>query len=344
MNKGLFVKTKMSAKPTELSKQPMAFGLSIDGGSLAEVLTFVFSRNTLTWIVTANPENLLESRRNAAYHQALKQADYLTVDGAGLQIMLAIVGQPSVRVTGVELGECLVEEAAKHDWKVGFIGGASGIAEKTALHWQKRYPGLRVIAEEGGRIAADGTGDAAEEEAVHRLVLAAPDILFVAFGGGTSKQESWIACRSADIPSLKIIVGVGGAFDFWTERIKRAPRLLQRTGFEWAWRLLQEPRRIGRIIRATCVFPVLFLVDALKQPGQVRKKALYFITILLRIAFVLGFLIPALYQYLRFMFQVGITHYRWAIIDLVVPLMFFVVGYPIVGFFLNLQGTLNTRR
>ncbi len=334
----------MSAKPTEPSKQPTVFGLSINGGSMAEGLAFVFGRTSLTWIVTANPENLLEARRNPTYRQALKQADYLTVDGTGLQLMLGIVGQPTARVTGVELGERLIEEAAKHDWKVGFIGGATTIAEKTAQYWQRRYPGLRVVAEEGGRIALDGAGDAAEEEAMHRMVLAAPDILLVAFGGGTSKQESWIARRSADLPSLKVIVGVGGAFDFWTERIKRAPQVLQRIGLEWAWRLFQEPRRIGRILRATCVFPVLFLVDALKQPGEVRKKALYFITIVLRVLFVVAILLPALYQYLRFMFRVGIGRYHWALIDLIVPLMFFVVSYPIVRFFFHLQGILKTQR
>lgn len=319
------------------------FTVPVEGGSLKQILDLVFTasaapKKSVLWIVTANPENLLEARRRPDYAETLKQADYRSVDGVGLQALLRVVGVNVARVTGVELAEALIHEAAKQQWKVGFIGGDPGIAQKTADHWQAREPGLQVAFEEGGKIAPDGTGDAAEEEAVHRLVLEAPDVLFVAFGSGGAKQEQWILRRLSDLPSLKVIVGVGGAFDFWTGRIRRAPRFMQKVGLEWLWRLLQQPtKRIGRIIRATVFFPVFFLLDAFKHGGDLRKKALYFLTIILRIIFILFVLAPAVYRYGRFVLGKGIAHYPWGLSDLIVPLVIFVVSYPIAVFLYRLK-------
>ncbi len=242
------------------------FGIPIQGWSLEELLRWSFNEEVRApkWIVTANPEILLRAHHEPAYAQVLRQADNICVDGFGLWLMLRLKGIHSVRVTGVELGEGLMKRAATQGLKVGFVGGDPGIAERVANMWQEKYPSLQVAAERGGRINSDGTGDAAEEEAVHRLVLEAPDILLVAFGGGT-KQEAWIARRIQDIPSLKVVVGVGGAFDFWSGRLSRAPRWLRAIGLEWLWRLAQEPRRFGRIVRATIIFPCTVMWNSICQ-------------------------------------------------------------------------------
>jgi N-acetylglucosaminyldiphosphoundecaprenol N-acetyl-beta-D-mannosaminyltransferase len=317
------------------------FTVPIEGGSLKQILDFIFksspdSKNSAAWIVTANPEILLQARTKPDYASALKQADYRSVDGFGLQALLRIIGFDVARVTGVALSEALIHEAANRNWKVGFIGGDPGVASQVANYWQTQEPRLQVVHEEGGLIGPDGQGDAVEEEAVHRLVLEAPDVLLVAFGGGT-KQEQWILRRLPGLPSVKAIVGVGGAFDFWTGRIRRAPTFMQKIGLEWLWRLLQQPKRIGRIIRATIVFPIFFLLDAFKQGGEQRKKALYFLTIVLRIIFISLVLVPAVHRYGRFVLSQGITRYPWAISDLVVPLVIFVVSYPIVLFMYRLK-------
>ena len=79
-----------------------------------------------------------------------------------------------------------------------------------------------------------------------------PDILFVAFGMG--KQEKWIYENLAKMPSVRIAMGVGGAFDYISGNVSRAPRLLRKFGLEWVYRLFKEPRRIGRIFNATIKF------------------------------------------------------------------------------------------
>jgi N-acetylglucosaminyldiphosphoundecaprenol N-acetyl-beta-D-mannosaminyltransferase len=237
------------------------FGISIEGGALESMMARIKEAKQTLWIVTANPEILLEARRDAAYAHAIAQADVRSVDGAGLAMIGRLFGAHWSRVTGVELGEQLIAYAQEEGLKVGFIGGFAQVAQTAAEYWGHVHPGLRTLAEQGGRVAFDGTDDEMGEEARHRLTLFAPDILLVAFGH--PKQERWIARYASDFPSLKVVVGVGGTFDYWAKRIPRAPRFLQMLGLEWMWRLCLEPRRIVRILRAVVLFPVLAIVDQL---------------------------------------------------------------------------------
>lgn len=235
------------------------FGVHIDGSSLQEIMSHVEEVTQPFWIVTANPEILLEAHRDSVYAQVVRQADVRTVDGVGLSIIGRLFGRSWLRVTGVELAERLIEHAFQEGLRVGFVGGTPHVAEAARAHWNQRYPGLQSVAEEGGRVALDGTDDGAGEEARHRLTLFAPDILLVAFGH--PKQERWIARYLMDFPQLRVVVGVGGTFDYWAGRVSRAPSVLRAIGLEWMWRLLVQPSRILRIVRAVFVFPVLVLFD-----------------------------------------------------------------------------------
>ncbi len=240
----------------------MLFGVSIEGISKEVVLERFRTAIAPLWIVTANPEILLAARRYPDYKKALQQADIRVVDGVGLYGMGRMFGEKWSRVTGVELGEALLKEAHTQDLRVAFIGGKKRVAELAAAHWRSVYPSLALIAERGGVVQVDGTDDEEGEEARHRLTLFAPQIVLVGFGH--PKQERWIARYLQDMPSVKMIVGVGGTFDYWAGNIRRAPKLFQALGIEWVWRLVQEPKRIGRIFKAVVVFPILALIDRLR--------------------------------------------------------------------------------
>ena len=69
------------------------------------------------------------------------------------------------------------------------------------------------------------------------------DILFVAFG--SPKQEIWIADNLNKIPA-KVVVGVGGSFDFISGKVPRAPKFVRNLGLEWLFRLIIQPWRIKR--------------------------------------------------------------------------------------------------
>ena len=100
-----------------------------------------------------------------------------------------------------------------------------------------------------------------------RINSARPIILFVAFGQG--KQEKWIFHHLDLLPSVRVAIGVGGALDFIAGEIKRAPVWLQKIGWEWLYRLTQEPKRWPRIINAVVVFPALVIKEKFfKKPYE----------------------------------------------------------------------------
>jgi N-acetylglucosaminyldiphosphoundecaprenol N-acetyl-beta-D-mannosaminyltransferase len=245
-----------------MSAHPI-FSVPIDGLSLEETLQRILTSSIPVWIVTANPEILLEAKRNRAYADVLRRATFRLVDGFGLWMVLRFFEHKTTRVTGVELAEALCQLAVRHDWNVGLIGGAPDVAETAAAELIRTYQNLRVFAKQGGNVSADGTDDGAGSDARMRMAAFAPKVLLVAFGH--PKQEMWIAKHLVEFPSIKVVVGVGGTFDIWAGKIQRAPRAVRAIGFEWFWRLVLEPKRWKRILNALVVFPVVAILEDCKK-------------------------------------------------------------------------------
>ena len=132
------------------------------------------------------------------------------------------------------------------------LGGVGGVGEAAARSLKLSVPHLRIAGTfEGER---DSSGDA---EIVALIAKARSDILLVAYGA--PEQEEWISRNLAKLPSVKVAMGVGGAFDYLSGRVQRAPRLLRSLGLEWLFRVILQPHRIGRIITATIRFPLAVL-------------------------------------------------------------------------------------
>jgi N-acetylglucosaminyldiphosphoundecaprenol N-acetyl-beta-D-mannosaminyltransferase len=214
-------------------------------------------------VFTPNPEILLLARKDRSYAGVLNTADLALPDGAGVALIESLLSRRRVRRwPGVEIGVALLELAAEHGVTVAFLGGAGDVAERAAERCRARVPGLHVdVAGADADIDEDGRSRPAEHdvELVERLRAALPAIMVV--GLGAPKQERWIARHADEIPSARIMIGVGGAFDMWAGRLQRAPRLMRRLGLEWMWRLALEPRRLPRIARAAIVFPFHALMD-----------------------------------------------------------------------------------
>jgi len=242
------------------------FGLVIQGYPAEEILRRIdqnASEGRQTMIVTANPEILLEGKKDPEYWNTLRQADLRLVDGIALKFAGWIAGTNPVRLSGVDLSESLLQAATQRGWKVAMVGGDPGNADKAAWEIRKAYPSLSIFAERGGIVNADGTDDEAGEEMLFRLTQFAPDLLLVGFGH--PRQERWIARHLHDLPSVKVAVGVGGTIDYWSGIKRRAPLWMRNFGLEWLYRLIKEPSRWKRIGRAVFVFPYIFLIDRMKK-------------------------------------------------------------------------------
>ncbi len=216
-------------------------------------------------VVTPNSEMLVSAASDPDFRSLLNHAALRLPDGAGLLFLARWTGQllPE-RVTGTDtLREFCASLTEEHP--VFLLGARAGVAEKAAAALRQHNPRLRVA----GTYAGSPRGEDAPD-IVARIRASQAHVLFVAYGAPA--QERWIAKHLPELPSVRIAMGVGGAFDFLAGVQVRAPSLLRRLGLEWLWRVLREPQRIGRIWRAVVVFPFLVLRHGTAAPGTRQRK------------------------------------------------------------------------
>ncbi len=225
------------------------FGISIDNYSRADILDRVsewLASTSYHRIATVNPEFLLLATKNRAFHGALVSADLRVADGVGLHLPFFLDGDTLIeRVTGADLLPEILHLADERRLSVGLLldpGGLSSYdAIEKALH--ERYPNLTV-----GKFSPEYL--TASKPIPYHLVFC---------NYGAPLQEIVLAGLREKSGNIRLAMGVGGAFDFLTSRIPRAPKFLRSVGLEWLWRLLQQPKRWHRIWNAVVVFPVKVL-------------------------------------------------------------------------------------
>lgn len=190
------------------------------------------------YLVTPNPEFIVTAQKDPVFKKILNDADLSIPDGIGLKLS----GKIKNNVAGTELMERLIELSAEKSFVVGFLGGGEGVAKKTAECLLGKYPNLKIsYASSGGLISKDGN-----PQDVVSSKIPPTDILFVAFGH--PKQEKWIAENLPKIP-VKVAMGVGGAFDYLSGKLPRAPRWIRNLRLEWLFRLIIQPQRIKRQLK-----------------------------------------------------------------------------------------------
>jgi N-acetylglucosaminyldiphosphoundecaprenol N-acetyl-beta-D-mannosaminyltransferase len=214
-------------------------------------------------IYTPNPEILLYARKHPDYAAVLNDADLAVPDGFGIVLVDAVRRRGGIsRWAGVDVAGWIVRLAAERGVRVMFLGGRGGSGARAADRWRAETPGLDVVAVADG-VPFDDDGAAAsshhEADVEARIRESEPAVILVALGH--PKQERWIDRHRHSVPSARILMGVGGAFDMWSGRVRRAPRWVRSAGLEWAWRLGQEPGRLPRVLRATVAFPFLALTE-----------------------------------------------------------------------------------
>jgi N-acetylglucosaminyldiphosphoundecaprenol N-acetyl-beta-D-mannosaminyltransferase len=202
-------------------------------------------------ICTVNPEFVIDARRSPDFARVLAQADLCVADGVGILLAGRLLQTPfPERVTGSDGIYTLCAAAAQRGQRVFFLGAGPGVAKKTAEILRARYPQLQVAGWYSGSPADDEWPTIAQQ-----LHAAAPDLLFVAYGH--PRQDFWIHRHRHELP-VAVAMGIGGAFDFVAGVSKRAPRVWQRLGLEWLYRLLREPWRWRRM-RKLPLFALLVL-------------------------------------------------------------------------------------
>ena len=217
-------------------------------------------------IVTPGPAFVVRAWKEPLFKETINLADLSLCDGYGVKLFSLFSGKSiKNRITGVDLVYELCQRAHTLGKSVFLLGSRDGVAEDAARVLKKQFPHLRINADNGPEI----------EELLNRMTLwyqdlhalkktlitiqkTKPDILIVAFGPG--KQEKWIHEHLFDLPSVRIAVGVGGALDMISGRVKRAPVFMRRFGLEWVWRTFNQPRRIKRAYASTVGLVALMIL------------------------------------------------------------------------------------
>ena len=195
------------------------------------------SEPVLHSVINAGKVVMCHSNWNLAH--AVNSADIVNADGQGVVWLGRLAGIPiPERVTGIDLMADMLQEADRHGWRVYLWGGTAEVVENAIRRISETYPNV------GGIDGRHGYFDMNQEEEIcHEISLWRPDIVFL---GMSSPRKEVLAYERKAALGAKLIMGVGGAFDIWSGKTRRAPVIWQRLGAEWLYRLLQEPLRLSR--------------------------------------------------------------------------------------------------
>lgn len=185
--------------------------------------------------VNAHCVNVAANDKQYAY--ALRQADFLLPDGAGIGLAARMTGQKFVEnLNGTDLCLPLCQEAALRGKSIYLLGSRPGVASDAADQLIRKVPGLRIAGVQHGFFGEDETDDVIAE-----INASDADIVLVAMG--VPAQDLWVH-TNRDALNAGLVMGVGALLDFMAGNIKRAPAFLRKAKLEWAWRLGLEPRRM----------------------------------------------------------------------------------------------------
>lgn len=191
-------------------------------------------------IHTPNAEITQLCVENAEINMTVNSADLIIPDGAGVILASKILKRPlKCKVAGIELCENLCRISGEMNAKIFFLGGKPGIAEKAAEKLKEKYPDMLVAGINDGYFKNDA-------EMIEKINASGADILFVCLG--VPKQEQWMVGHRDEL-SVKLMGGFGGSFDVLSGTIERAPKFFIKCNLEWFYRLMKEPKRIGRMMK-----------------------------------------------------------------------------------------------
>ncbi len=223
----------------EADNKAFIMGVGVASTSLQVVLSRIDeicknSHNSLVdgpyFIVTVNPEFIMEARSDSAFKKILNSADLAIPDGVGLRL-----AKPDLTIIpGRKIVQALVESKK---YKIFYLGAGDGVAKAMAT----KYGGQGDAGHED--IKSQISNLKVNEKIIKIINSFNPDILLVAYGAPW--QEKWIWANKGQL-NAKVVMGVGGSFDYLTGVAALPPVWMEKTGLEWLWRLIRQPGRWKR--------------------------------------------------------------------------------------------------
>ncbi|MDI6861666.1 MAG: WecB/TagA/CpsF family glycosyltransferase [Caldisericia bacterium] len=210
-------------------------------------------------ITPINPEKIVKSLNDAKLKEILENSDLLLPDGYGIVIASKILGIGiKERITGIDMFEALLKYGDKENLSIYFLGAKEDVVKAVIEKVKKEFKGIKIAGFHNGFFSDPN-------EVLEDMKDKKIDILFVAMG--SPKQEYFIYDNLKYI-NAKISMGVGGSFDVFSGKIKRAPKLIRKLGLEWFYRFILEPKK--RFPRVLLLFKFIFII--LKEKFKIGKS------------------------------------------------------------------------
>ena len=193
-------------------------------------------------VVTVNPEYVMLADGSPRLKRLLNRTELNVPDGIGIVWASRLLGKPlTARVTGTDLLPQICRLLSRREESIFLLGGAPGVAEQAADNLTLQFPGCRIAG-----VSNNDPNPNIDPETVRAINDSGAAVLAVAYG--CPKQDFWIERNRDRFSGVRVAIGVGGAFDFISGDVPRAPRALRQAGLEWLYRLWLEPSRYRRMM------------------------------------------------------------------------------------------------
>lgn len=195
------------------------------------------------YIVTPNVDHIVKLDKDKEFQTVYKYANLIVTDGMPLIWISKLLKNPiKEKISGSDLFPMVCDMCSKKGYSIFLLGAKEGMAQKAAENLTKRYQGLNIVGTYSPSFGFEDKSD--EIELIIKIINdAKPDILAV--GLGAPKQEKFIY-KYKERLKVPVSMAIGATIDFEAGNIKRAPIWMQKVGFEWAYRLCKEPKRMFR--------------------------------------------------------------------------------------------------
>jgi len=243
-------------------RETSLFGIPIAGVNPEDALDIVekavISRQKLH-IGVVNAAKIVNMGKNPELRDSVLESDIIFADGMSVVWASKILGTPlPSRVTGIDLMFGMLARADRANFRVYLLGATDEVLNQVRGNIAKDYPGCTIAGFHNGYFSAEE-----EEDIARNIKESGPDILLVAIT--SPKKENFLG-KWAHLIDTPVCHGVGGSFDVYAGKVKRAPELWQRLGLEWLYRVLQEPGRMWkRYLFTNAAFLTLILKERTKN-------------------------------------------------------------------------------
>ena len=218
-------------------------GIPLDNLSMSETLerieNSIFNNKQIHHCVI-NAGKVVKMQSDKKLQESVISSDIINADGMSVVWAARFLGHKiKERVAGIDLMENLVELAHKKKYKCFFLGAKEKVVKKIVVHYSEKYSNKIIAGYRNGYFENDQ-----EKIIIDQIIKSRANLLFVAMT--SPKKEFFLNKYKIELKSVNLIMGVGGSFDVISGKVKRAPLFMQKIGFEWFYRFIQEPRRMWR--------------------------------------------------------------------------------------------------